>query len=177
MAHFMTEIHRLTAPQDEYLEDIAELTGSNTDLNYGNFAKINCQQDVNYDQNKVIIEHTKNFVGFLLAKCRRKSQVDINQMINGMTSIGHQMSFSTKSLVTDLQCGLLRTYPRITARQAYFMILPLFHKVLPPNDEFLKEMIRVLEDEQSALDYRPNYENRIINSEEWIRFLLTLNAT
>lgn len=177
MAHYMTEITRLTAAQDEYLLEVAELTGRNMDLNYSNFAKVNNQNDQNFDQNKIVIEYSKNYLGYILAKERRRSEIDINQTINGIQTIAHQMKNSEKNMIIDIQCAILRTYPRLSMRHALFIQLPLFYKTIPKEDEFLKELIRVLEDTESYLDYKPEYETRVVSNEEWIRFILTLNTT
>ena len=116
MAHFMTEITRLTAPQNEYLQNVAELCGRNINLNFGHFAKINNQNDPNFDQNDIIVEYTKNVVGYILSKERRQSEIDISQFINGLQCISNQLRNSERELITDLQRSVLRTYPRLTAR-------------------------------------------------------------
>ena len=68
MAHFMTEITRLTAPQNEYLQNVAELCGRNINLNFGHFAKINNQNDPNLHQNDIILEYTKNWIYIIQGK-------------------------------------------------------------------------------------------------------------
>jgi len=173
----MTEITRLTSPQNEYLQNVAELCGRNVDINFGHFAKINNQNDPNFCQNDIIIEYTKNVVGYILSKERRQSEIDISQFINGLECISYQLRNSEKELITDLQRSILRTYPRLTARGAIFMQMPAFIKYLPPNDQFLKELVKILENEDSHLDYKPQYESRIVSHEQWTRFLLSLNTT
>ena len=177
MAHFESEIKRLTTGQNEYFEELIRITGFNNNLNYGPYAKINLQPDQNFNQDQIIVEYTRNFIGFLLSKERRQSEVDVNQMINGIQSISNQMRNSDKSNIVDTQRALLRIHPRLTARNAYYVMLPIFIKCVPSNDDHLKELIRLLEDEQSKLDYKPAYEHRTISSDEWIRFILVLSAS
>ena len=177
MAHFESEIKRLTTGQNEYFEELTRITGFNNNLNFSAYAKVNLQPDPNFNQENITIEYTRNFVGFLLSKERRQSDVDVNQMINGLSSIGHLLRNSEKSIILDTQRALLRTHPRLTARNAYYLILPIFIKCMPPNDDHLKELIRLLEDQQSKLDYKPAYEHRTISNEEWIRFILVLSAS
>ena len=57
------------------------------------------------------------------------------------------------------------------------MQMPAFIKYLPPNDQFLQEIVKILEDKDSDLDYKPQYESRIVSNEQWTRFLLSLNTT
>ena len=80
----MEKLARLTCGWEIYFAAARHTVEINS--NFPKVAKINQQRDLNFDQATITFEYSKNFAGYILAKVRRSSPLDIDKLVNELES-------------------------------------------------------------------------------------------